>query len=137
MTPNTTITTAVEEALARQPWYVQRKDSITAIAGIVLQIANFVSVWAAGAPHWVAIIIAVVIGAAQVVVHAGTQGAITPSMAQRLEAAAASVFAQASPFLDDGAGYEPVESVVPTVTEQESEAEPTNTVEAYIAAAAH
>ena len=42
--------------------------------------------------------IAAVIGVCQVVIHAGTPGAITPSMAPRLEATAATI--------PDGCGYE-------------------------------
>lgn len=75
---------AVESALARQSWFVRRKDTLTAVAGTVLQVANLAALYASDGPEWVNVVIAVVIGVAQIVVHAGTRGAITPSMAKRL-----------------------------------------------------
>lgn len=85
---NTTIDSAVENALANQSWFMRRKDTITAAAGTILQLANIAAAYATDAPEWVNIVIAVVIGLCQVVIHAGTPGAITPSMSTRLEAAA-------------------------------------------------
>lgn len=79
---------AVAAAIAEQPWYVRRKDSIAAGAGLVLQAANVLTAYAANFPEWVNVAVAVVIGVAQIAVHAGTKGAITPSQAARLEAAA-------------------------------------------------
>lgn len=79
---------AVSRALAAQPWYVRRKDTITAVAGSILQVLNIVGGIQAGQPMWVSMVIAAVIGLAQICVHAGTQGAITPSMGGRLESTA-------------------------------------------------
>ena len=81
--------TAVEQALANQSWFMRRKDTLVAIAGTILQIANLGALYASNGPEWVNILIALVIGAAQIVVHAGTKGAITPSMVRRLEQAGA------------------------------------------------
>lgn len=78
---------SVEQALAHQSWFMRRKDTLTAIAGTILQIANLGALYASNGPEWVNILIAGVIGAAQIVIHAGTKGAITPSMAGRLEQA--------------------------------------------------
>lgn len=78
---------AVATALANQSWFARRKDSLTATAGTFLQVANLATAYMTGAPHWVSILVAVVVGVAQIVVHAGTKGAITPSMATRLELA--------------------------------------------------
>lgn len=78
---------AVAQALAEQPGYLRRKDSLTALAGTALQVGNLLVAFTADAPAWVNILIAAVIGIAQIVVHAGTKGAITPSMVQRLEKA--------------------------------------------------
>ncbi|WP_293817698.1 hypothetical protein [uncultured Corynebacterium sp.] len=80
---------SVEKALANQSWFTRRKDTLTAIAGTILQIANLGALYASNGPEWVNILIAGVIGAAQIVIHAGTKGAITPSMAGRLEQAGA------------------------------------------------
>lgn len=84
----TTIQDAVAEALAQQPGYARRKDSITAVAATVLQLANLAVLYTGEAPAWLSLVLAVVIGVAQTAIHAGTKGAITPSMAERLEEAA-------------------------------------------------
>lgn len=78
------IQNAVTNALQAQPWWVRRKDTITAIAGTILQLANVAVAYTADAPEWVNITIAILIGLCQVVIHAGTPGAITDSMAGRL-----------------------------------------------------
>lgn len=80
--------TAVSQALADQPWYIRRKDSLTAAAGLVLQIANVLVAYGSDMPEWANVAIAAVIGISQIFIHAGTPGAITPSQAARLEAAA-------------------------------------------------
>lgn len=82
---NPQIQQAVENALAAQPWYVRRKDTITAIAGTMLQLANVAAAYTTDAPEWASVALAVLIGVCQIVVHAGTPGAITPSMATRLD----------------------------------------------------
>lgn len=75
----------VAAALAAQPWYVRRKDTITAAAGLMLQVLNM-GIFATGeTPVWAAVLISSVIGLCQIVIHAGTKGAITPSMADRME----------------------------------------------------
>lgn len=82
---NPQIQEAVQNALAVQPWYVRRKDSITAIAGTLLQLVNVAAAYTTDAPEWASVALAVLIGLCQIVVHAGTPGAITPSMAARLD----------------------------------------------------
>lgn len=77
---------AVAIAVAEQPAYMRRKDSITATAGTILQVANLLVAFAGELPAWANILIAAVVGVAQIAVHAGTKGAITPSMANRLQA---------------------------------------------------
>lgn len=81
---NTDIQIAVSRALAAQPWYVRRKDTITAVAGTVLQLANVAAMYATDGPEWVSVLIAAVIGLCQMFVHAGTKGAFTDSMKDRL-----------------------------------------------------
>ena len=78
---------SVAEALAEQSWWARRKDTLTAIAGTILQVANLLILVSGGWPAWANAVIAGVIGLAQIVIHAGTKGAITPSMAMRLERA--------------------------------------------------
>ena len=85
---NTTIDTAVQNALANQSWFMRRKDTITAAAGTLLQLLNIAVAYTADGPEWASIVIALLIGLCQVVIHAGTPGAITPSMSKRLEAEA-------------------------------------------------
>lgn len=80
---------SVAQALANQPWYIRRKDTLTAVAGTVLQAMNLLILVAGESNEWVNITIAVTIGIAQIIIHAGTKGAITPSMAKRLEQAGA------------------------------------------------
>ena len=82
---NPQIRVAVENALAAQPWWARRKDTITAVAGTILQLTNVAVAYTTDAPEWVSVALAVLIGLCQIVVHAGTPGAITPSMATRLE----------------------------------------------------
>ncbi|MBG9260269.1 hypothetical protein [Corynebacterium belfantii] len=84
----TDIQIAVSRALTAQPWYVRRKDTIAAAAGLILQVLNIIGGIQVGQPAWVSMVIAAAIGLAQICVHAGTQGAITPSMGERLEATA-------------------------------------------------
>lgn len=88
---NTQIQEAVQNALAAQPWYVRRKDTITAVAGTLLQLLNVAAAYTTDAPEWASVALAVLIGTCQIVVHAGTPGAITPSMATRLEGQAPQV----------------------------------------------
>ncbi|KQB83899.1 hypothetical protein [Corynebacterium oculi] len=83
-----TISQAVAAALETQPWFTRRKDTIAAVAGTILQMVNLVAAQATEWPPTAAVALAVVVGVLQVVVHAATPGAITPSMATRLEDAA-------------------------------------------------
>ena len=72
------------DALARQPWFVRRKNTLAAIAQAVLQLANLGVTLAVGSPVWVTFTIAAVIIAAEVVFHASTRGPVTPSAAQEI-----------------------------------------------------
>lgn len=76
---------AVAEALNEQPWYQRRKDTLTAVAGTILQVLNLLVLYSGEWPAWANAIIAAVIGVCQILVHSRTKGAITPSMAKRLE----------------------------------------------------
>jgi len=82
---NPQIQVAVENALSAQPWWARRKDTITAVAGTIMQLANVAVAYIADGPEWASVAVALLIGLCQIVVHAGTPGAITPSMAARLE----------------------------------------------------
>ncbi|MBM0244617.1 hypothetical protein GWO63_010290 [Corynebacterium macginleyi] len=84
----TEIQDSVANALRNQPWFIRRKDTIAAVAGTILQLVNLLVVITADAPQWVNAVIAITVGVAQTLVHATTPGAITPSMATRLEKAA-------------------------------------------------
>lgn len=76
---------AVAEALNEQPWYQRRKDTLTAVAGTALQALNLLILYSGEWPAWLNAVILGVIGICQILVHSRTQGAITPSMAKRLE----------------------------------------------------
>lgn len=78
---------AVAEALNGQPWYQRRKDTLTAVAGTVLQVLNLLVLYTGEWPAWANALIAAVIGVCQILVHSRTKGSITPSMAKRLETA--------------------------------------------------
>lgn len=80
-----TLEELIAAALSEQPWFMRRKDTIAASVGGLLQIANVAGAYFSDAPAWVNVLLAVVIGLLQVVVHAATPGAVTPSMATRLE----------------------------------------------------
>lgn len=82
---NPQIQIAVENALAAQPWWERRKDTITAMAGTIMQLANVVVTYTTDGPEWASVAVALLIGLCQIIIHAGTPGAITPSMATRLE----------------------------------------------------
>lgn len=82
---NTQIQIAVENALAAQPWWARRKDTITAVAGTIMQLANVAVAYTTDGPEWASVAVALLIGLCQIIIHAGTPGAITPSMAARLE----------------------------------------------------
>lgn len=82
--PRDIVQHSVAEALRDQPWYQRRKDTITQIAGYVLQFGNLATVYFTDAPLWVMGVVAVIIAIAQVAIIAGTKGAVTPSMIDRL-----------------------------------------------------
>lgn len=80
---------AAGDALAKQPWWDRRKNSLTAVAQLVLQAAN-VALFALGdVPLVVTVIVALVISLAEIVVHAATKAPVTPSVAEKISRAAA------------------------------------------------
>lgn len=83
---------AVAEALNEQPWYQRRKDTLTAVAGTVLQVLNLLVLYSGEWPAWLNAVIAGIIGICQILVHSRTKGAITPSMAKRLEESGLAAF---------------------------------------------
>lgn len=79
------IQAAGAKALAKQDGWGRRKNSIAGAAQLVLQVANLAATqWIADAPWWVTLIIAVVIGVAEIVVHASMKGSVTPSVVQEI-----------------------------------------------------
>lgn len=82
--PKEIIQHTVAEALREQKWYQQRKDSITQVAGFVLQLAQIGLLSYHDAPIWIIFTLGIVIAIAQTAIIAGTKGAITPSMVERL-----------------------------------------------------
>ncbi|MFR4188849.1 MAG: hypothetical protein ACLT2I_02660 [Corynebacterium variabile] len=79
---------AAATALASQSWWARRKNTLTAIAQIILQAAN-VALFALGnVPLTVTIAVAVVISLAEVIVHAASKAPVTPASAARIAEAA-------------------------------------------------
>lgn len=75
---------AVSEVLQSQPWYERRKNSLFALGQLVLQAANFGTVFLVGAPWYIAVIVGVLISGAEILTHSRTKGPVTPSGAQRI-----------------------------------------------------
>lgn len=86
-TPENLVQEAVTAALADQSWFVRRKDTMAAAAAAIAQFGNLALAMHDQLPPIGAAIVAVVILVAQIVVHAATPGAITPSMSYRLNGA--------------------------------------------------
>lgn len=78
---------SVATVLANQSWFQRRKNSIAGAAGNTLQILSLLVGVAAGWPVWLQVVLAVLIGVAEVLTHACTKGAVTPSMAETLDRA--------------------------------------------------
>lgn len=87
----------VDDYVATQPWWDRRKNTIIAVAGLVLQVAQVVAVYAAGGPEWASIALAGVIGVCEALVHATAKGAVTPSMGERLGDVAAQITPSSEP----------------------------------------
>lgn len=67
------------DALAEQSWFARRKNTITAVVQIILQVLNLMAFQLADV-HWaVTVIIALIIGVGEVIIHAATKGPVTPS----------------------------------------------------------
>lgn len=80
---------AIADALHDQTWLMRRKDSLAAGAAAVLQLANLITfIGVDSMPTWLNILIALIIGVAQIIAHATTPGAFTPSMIDRVPAPA-------------------------------------------------
>lgn len=79
---------AVINALNEQPWYARRKDTLAAVSASVLYLIDALAVQNTELTAGGGIALATLVFIAQTAVHAATPGAITPSMADRLEAAA-------------------------------------------------
>lgn len=85
----------IEEAatnlLAEQPWFARRKNTLVAAAQAVLQVLSVVGLMAGQLPADVATVVAVIAGAAGVVIQASMKGSITPSVVERVSSEAAAV----------------------------------------------
>lgn len=95
-TPENVVQEAVSAALADQSWFVRRKDTMAAAAAAIAQFGNLALAVHDQLPPIGAAIVAVVILVAQIVVHAATPGAITPSMSYRLNGALEEAHAHAA-----------------------------------------
>ena len=64
------------QALQDQPIYKKRRASFTAVAALVLQVAQLFTVYLSNAPAWVAAVVGVIICLAEVVVQAGSKNGL-------------------------------------------------------------
>ena len=79
---------AAATALAQQSWWARRKNTLAAIAQIILQAANLALFALGDVPLTVTVVIAVVISLAEVIVHAASKAPVTPASAARIAEAA-------------------------------------------------
>lgn len=107
----------VNDYVATQPWWERRKNTIIAVAGLVLQVAQVVAVYAAGGPEWASVALAGVIGVCEALMHATAKGAVTPSMGPRLGDVAAEVTAPVEPEPVFSSTALPLEGEEPTVAD--------------------
>lgn len=82
--PRDIVQHSVAEALSEQKWYHRRKESITLVAGYLLQFGQIALLTYSDSPTWVVALIGAVIFLAQIFIIAGTKGAVTNSMVERL-----------------------------------------------------
>lgn len=80
------VANALEEALSdvlnKQSWFQERKNTLFAIAQMILQLGN-VALFAVGTlPWYYALAIGIVISLAEAVTHSRTKGPVTPSGAR-------------------------------------------------------
>lgn len=79
---------AASDALAKQSWWERRKNSLTAVANLILQAANVLIFALGDVPGYVTVIIALVISLAEIIVHASTKTPVTPAAAEKIIVAA-------------------------------------------------
>lgn len=72
------------KVLQEQPWWMERKNTLAAIAQFALQFANVALLLGGVLPIWATVVIGVLIFLAEVVVHAATNGPVTKSGAERI-----------------------------------------------------
>lgn len=82
--PRDIVQHSVAEALSEQKWYHRRKESITLVAGYMLQFGQIALLTYSDSPAWVVALIGIVIFLAQIFIIAGTKGSVTNSMVERL-----------------------------------------------------
>ena len=75
---------AAGNAIAEQSWFQRRKNTLAAVAQGILQFANAALFLAGILPLPVTIAIAIVIIAAEVVVHATSRTPVTPAVVEKI-----------------------------------------------------
>lgn len=95
----------IQEAGARvlveQSWWAEKKNSVAAVAQLILQLANFTIGLTVGLPWWAIVLIALVIGVAEVIVHATTKGPVTKSGVEKIRVKAEQAQAAEVPTVAD------------------------------------
>ncbi|MBG9349221.1 hypothetical protein [Corynebacterium belfantii] len=82
---------AVADELERQPWYLRYKGTILLALTSAAWVLATVTPMLAGAPSWVGAVVASVVSVITILANRLTRDGVTPSMAGRLEKAAARV----------------------------------------------
>lgn len=71
-------------AAAETKFFQQRRNSLAGFANLVLQLANLLAFVTFEIPWWGTVIIAVVIGLAEVIVHATSKTPVTPAVVEQV-----------------------------------------------------
>lgn len=75
---------AVGDAAAETKFVQQRRNSLAGVAGTILQLANLLALVSFEIPWWGTAIIAVIIGLAEVIIHATSKTPVTQAVAEKV-----------------------------------------------------
>jgi hypothetical protein len=81
---NDALAESFSKALAKQPAFARRKDSIRDFTGLILQASNILITVQAGLPVWATALIAVLIGVVQVLHAATSEAPLAPSQERKI-----------------------------------------------------
>lgn len=76
---------AGSDLIKQQGFWGLRKNSLTAAAQVILQLANILLFIETDIPVWVTVTIAAVVGIAEIIVQAGTKASVAPSVIEKMK----------------------------------------------------